>query len=203
MQDTALLHVPLSVLFEHTQRNKLPYRNKREYDYTYAHFALIPWAINHWANDGIDLSETFAIQAWEQFARKENGNREGEMLRTCKLINDAVRGLHDHSAWSEYANVQVTYRPSDDMKGRDLRLQIPSIGAVWVQMAVRFGRDLDTANKERRLAARGIARSDAIQVVARVEDVDTIYNPWLPCRKFYLRSLQDIITQTRVAYELI
>lgn len=196
MPDTALLHVPLKVLFEHARKNPLPYFNRRQYDYTYANFAVIPWVINTWADDGIDLSHAFAEQIWERFAKKVDGNSEGEMLRTCKLINDAFRGIHDHSAWAEYAGVQVTYRPSDDMKGRDLKLQVPSVGPVWVQMAFRAAPDIDTANKQRRLASRGIARSDAIQVIATMDDADTIYNPYLPCRKFYMRSLEMIIERS-------
>lgn len=190
-----MLCVPIEVIHAHARRNKLPYKNLRDFDHAWNKPAppLIPLLIRLWAEDGINLSEQFAFDLWDRLANKKAGKKEGELMRTYKLMNDALRGLHDISAWAAYCGLQAVYVPREDVvNARDLKLIVPDLGPVWVQMAVRTREDVDTKIKEQRARGRGVKESNAIKLTAGRKDLDQQFNPWLPTPRFYRDSLAMI-----------
>lgn len=189
--DTGLLFIPAKLVLNARASHNLPYRNNRYFDYTYADFGLIPHAINVWAETGLDLTPEFVDRLWRDHAAKKEGNKEGERNRTCKLLLDALKAIYDHSAFAEYTRCQVLYRPKDDMLGRDLQIQIPDVGPVWLQMRVQINANYSQLKQQRR-DRRGHTASEAIDACAYEDDVDKTAQPWFPKPAWYRRTVHNL-----------
>lgn len=197
MNNTALVTIPLSIV-DHARRNhQLEYRNNRAYDYTYAHFPVIPHTVSHWADHGINLTGGFIETLWEQHASKKPGGKPGEIRRTEKLVLDALKATYDQSAFAEYTGCQVTYRPSDDMIGRDLQIHIPNIGKFWLQMRVLI--NADYSELKRRRQAHRPAAGDVIDACATVNDLDTDHQPYVPTAQWYRNTISELRTAWIIA----
>lgn len=184
--ETRLVTFPLSVVEKARKEHQLEYVNRREYDYTFAAFSVIPYCLTHWAEHGIDLSSDFAFHLWNQHAdRRDDRAQPGEMGRAHKLMLDALRAVYDVAAFAEIAGIQVTYQRSHDMAGRDLLLVLPGVGPTWVQMTVNVsGRDYLGLKQGRRLR-RGSGSLPTYVLEANRHDLDTSRQPWVPCTDWY------------------
>jgi hypothetical protein len=191
--DTFLLTVPTDLILDVRKGHNLRYHNWREYDYTYAQFPVIPHVIGLWAEDGLTLDEDFIQRLWRDHADKVDGHERGEMMRTSKLVLDALKAVYDQSAFAEFTGCQVMYRPSDDMRGRDLTIHVPGVGPVWLQMRVMINGDY-RAIKRRRQMQRNGEELDVIDACATLPDLETSKQPYLPMREWYVRTINDIKT---------
>lgn len=189
--DTGLLITPISTILEARDSHSLRYRNNPNFDYTYADFMLIPHAINVWAEQGIDLSSDFVDRCWRDFANRQLGQETGERLRTEKLLLDALKSIYDASAFASYTKCQALYRPSDDSAGRDLKVLVPDVGPVWLQMRVMVNGDWRPV-KEMRQERRGQVAGDPWDAVACESDLDKSAQPWLPRPAWYRQQVEAI-----------
>ena len=190
MNNTALVTIPLPIIQQARSSHQLQYRNNRAYDYTYAHFPVIPHTINEWADNGIDLSPDFIERLWAHHANKKSNQKPGEITRTQKLVLDALKAIYDQSAFAEHTGCQVVYRPADDMIGRDLQIHIPNYGHYWVQMRVVLNKDYSPI-KQRRQTHRPDA-GYVIDACAHLPDLDTEHQPYVPTAAWYQQVVETI-----------
>ena len=186
--DVAITAFPLQVVEDKRRRHDLPYRNWKNYDYTFRNTQVIPLVLRHWAEHGLDLSRAFVDRLWQEHADKRPGSEEGEWHRAAKLTLDAYRAAYDVAAIASLGNVQVFYSSRQDMAGRDLK--IIGLGEpLWVQLRILMHNDF-LPTKELRRANRG-EQSSSVLWTAHLDDLDTSRQPYVPTMDWYRRKVSE------------
>jgi hypothetical protein len=183
---------PHVVVEQARQTNTLTYWNNYDYDYTFGKFAVIPYCLGRWVNEGLQLDEDFVHELWADHADKRPGHEEGEKGRARKLALDAFRAVYDMASISTYASVQVRYSATDDMAGRDMQLMIPD-RPTWVQLFVNLsGRNYQPVKRMRR-QGRNEGGEHAFDLCAGPNDVDYSHQPYVPVREWYASVVDRVV----------
>ena len=184
--DIAITAFPLPIVERKRAKHDIPYRNRYDYDYTFRNTQVIPLALQHWAEHGLDLSRGFVDWLWDTYADKRPGNAEGEWHRAAKLTLDAYRAVYDVAAIASLGDVQVYYSSREDMAGHDLK--IIGLGEpIWVQLRVLMTHDF-LPIKEARRSLRG-EHSTSIVWTACKDDLDMSRQPYVPTLDWYQQQL--------------
>jgi len=201
MDELTIVAFPLDVVKAVRLTHDVPYQNNRHYDYAMGPSTgtpAIPWCLNHWAINGLDLSKSFVWGMWDQVAVKRgDDSRIGELHRCAKLTLDAFAHVYDIAALSELGNMQVRYTSSNDLKGIDYHVIHADFGVVSLQMSrAASSRDYRGIKQERRVHRNTNGRA---VVDLRVVNLDTKAQPWVPTDDWYRKapelialSLQEI-----------
>lgn len=170
-------------------KNPYPY----EHDYTLANIMAIPQFIGQWCDSGvIDLSCEAMELFWELHAEKRASQKDGELLRVCKLAIDALAELYQACGFCHHAKVPAKYNGLYDSNGIDLRLLVEG---EWASVNVcrkvnEYGNHL--AVKARRRAGRGCDSNGVIDLIAFKGDLDVSRQPWVPIDRWFVEQVESI-----------
>lgn len=183
-----ILLMPFQIVESARMTHGLVYRNPWPYphDYALADTMAIPALIGRWCDAGeIDLSGDAVEEFWCSKARKQPGQKQGEMWRVQKLFLDALAELYQACGFCEYGQVAAKYSGIYDSNGVDLRLRICG---EWV--SVNIAREVNSlgchrAVKSRRRKWRGCDEHEIVTLVAYKRDLDTSRQPWVPVQEWF------------------
>lgn len=186
----------LKYLKDYRSRITLVYKNDRNFDYALGPSSgcppTLPWCIEHWAHEGLVIDEPFIERLWQENAKKENGKKNGEIVRCTKLALDAFIQLYHIAATRELTGCPVSYSAAEDMQNVDLSILLP-MGRVKLQLAIRVYKEQDYFKldhydvlKAARRTARGeVEIAGIVDYMCGYSNLDYEYDFMVPKDEWY------------------